>query len=99
MVDEAPEFARDRFQNLKILGRPAETKINRRFIAHQCKRRGWSFCRIMGQKKIILPGVLEAADTEIAALIQGYSDAEISYYDESRIQINFAGHFSLMPRF
>ena len=24
----------------------------------------------MGQKKIILPGVLEAADTEIAALIQ-----------------------------
>ena len=53
----------------------------------------------MGQKKIILPGVLEAADTEIAALIQGYSDAEICYYDESRIQINFAGHFSLMPRF
>ena len=53
----------------------------------------------MGQKKIILPGVLEAADTELAALIQGYSDAEICYYDESRIQINFAGHFSLMPRF
>ena len=41
----------------------------------------------------------QAADTEIAALIQGYSDAEICNYDESRIQINFAGHFSLMPRF
>jgi len=98
MVDEARLYARENYPNLSLYGRPGQTLINKRYISDQCKRRGWAWKKIMGTKKVILPGVIENADIEIGAVIKDYSPSEVVNLDESRIMINFTGCYSIQPR-
>ena len=38
----------------------------------------WNYRKVLGKKKIVLPGVLEKANQEIAAALLGYEEHEIA---------------------
>ena len=96
MVGEAKILAAD-YENLKILGRPAQSKINQAFIADLCRKKGWSFKRVLGTKKIVPEAVITGASNEMKPILDKFKSSEIINCDESRIMTNFTGAYSFQP--
>lgn len=52
MVEKARRLAKEKFPNIKLLGRPAQTTINRKFISDLCRKKNWTVNRQTGKIQI-----------------------------------------------
>ena len=97
MVAEARKLQKEKYPDLKKKGRKGAELINLDFVRDLLGEQGWGYKKVYGHKKPLIPGLIEAANQEIAAALEGYSPGEISNFDESKIVLNYVGDRSKCP--